>query len=162
MKLNVEISPEELLRLQASANELAVKYALLEKELNRVMGERNYYHGLVIAAHLLDKMTGQKDEGTVIPILLSKIPEVLSRLENMEQIRLVQCTLHQLLSDDTPTELLKLLNDAIPKQLPQKELVKVEVKQSGDVITAGGTKNVNGMNNKEGGQTNDTDRNSER
>jgi len=162
MKLNVEISPDELLRLQTSVNAASVKCALLEKELNRVMDERDYYHGLVLAAHLLEKMAGQKEAVTVIPILLSKIPKVLSCLETMEEIRLVQCTLLQLLSDDTPAEILKLLNDAIPKQLHPKELVKVEVKESGDVIAYGGTKNVNGTNYKKGGETDDTDKNSER
>lgn len=162
MKLNVEISPDELLRLQASANAASVQCALLEKELNRVMGELEYYHRMVLTDQLLKKIAEQKDAETVIPILLSKIPEVLSRLENMEQIRLVQCTLQQLLSDDTPAEVLKLLNDAIPKQLPPKELVKIEVKESGDVIAYGGTKNVNGTNYKEGGQTDDTDKDSER
>jgi len=162
MKVNVDISPEEFLRLKAATEADAVEYALLKKELARVVDERNYYHGLVLAAHLLEKMTERKDVGTIIPVLLSKIPEVFSQLENMEEVRLVQWTLQQLLPADAPAEILKMLNDAVPKQLPKKEMVKVEVKESGDIITGGGTKNMNTYTHRKGERTDDTDRNSER
>lgn len=162
MQVNVDMSLEEFLRLKAESEAKAVEYALLKKELARVADERNYYHGLVLAAHLLEKMAERKEVGTIIPILLSKIPEVFSQLENMEQVRLVQWTLQQLLAEDTPAEILKMLNDAVPKQLPKKELVKVEVKESGDIITDGGTKNMNTYTNRKGERTDDTDRNSER
>ena len=150
------------MRLKAEVEAKAVEYAFLKKELARVADERNYYHGLVLAAHLMEKMAERKDVGTIIPVQLSKIPEVFLKLENMEQVRLVQWTLQQLIAEDTPAEMLKMLNDAVPKQLPQKEVVKVEVKESGDIIAAGGTKNMNTYTNRKGERKDDTDRNSER
>ena len=140
--MNINISPEEVMRMQETLIEVRVQNALLRDEMARVILERDNLRAQVMATHLKE-LVQPTDFGRVVPVLLSKIPRVLSELENMGQVRLVMCAMLQMLPDNVPAELVKLVTDAAPRKVQGKPLVQIEQEKGGDIIGEGGTKNIN-------------------
>lgn len=130
------------MRMQDALIEARVQNALLRDEMARIRVERDNLRAQVMATHLKE-LVQPTDFGRVVPLLFSKIPEVLSELENMGQVRLVMCSLLQMLPDNVPAELVKMVNDATPRKVKGKPLVSIEQEKGGDIIGEGGTKNVN-------------------
>ena len=140
--MKIETTPEEWTRMQNSLIEAKVENALLRKELVQTAAERDTFRAQLIAAHLEEVMQ-MRDVGKVVPLVLSKIPAVLSELENMGQVRLVLCVILQMLPDNVPAELVKMVTDAVPGKVQGKPLVQIELEKGGDIIGQGGTKNIN-------------------
>ena len=140
--MKIETTPEEWTRMQNSLIEAKVENALLRKELVQTAAERDTFRAQLIAAHLEEVMQ-MRDVGKVVPLVLSKIPAVLSERENMGQVRLVLCVILQMLPDNVPPELVKMLTDAFPRKVQGKPLVQIELEKGGDIIGQGGTKNIN-------------------
>ena len=87
------------MRMQETLIEVRVQNALLRDEMARVILERDNLRAQVMATHLKE-LVQPTDFGRIVPVLLSKIPRVLSELENMGQVRLVMCAMLQMLPDN--------------------------------------------------------------
>lgn len=140
--MKIETTLDEWMRMQNALVEAKVENALLRKELVQAAAERDTFRARLIAAHLEEVMQ-QRDLGKVVPILLSKMPVVLSELENMDQVRLVLCVILKMLPDNVPAELVKMVTDAAPGKVQADPLVQIEMEKGGDIIGQGGTKNIN-------------------
>lgn len=130
------------MHMQDALVDAKVKNALLCDQLKLTASERDRYRAQVIAVQLEELMKHQ-DATKVLPIVFSKIPPVLKGLDNMDEVRLVMCTLLRMLPDNAPAELVKMLTDAVPQKVDDKPLVQIGMDKAGDIIERGGTKNVN-------------------
>ena len=139
--MKIETTLDEWMRMQDALVDAKVENALLRNELVQTAAERDNFRTQLIAAHLEDMMQ-RCDFGKVVPIVLAKIPIVLSELENMAQVRLVMCTILRMLPDNVPAELVKMVTDAAPQKVIGKPLVQIGLEKGGDIIGQGGTKNV--------------------
>lgn len=140
--MKIEITLEEWMRMQNALVDAKVENALLRDQLVQTAADRDTFRTQLIAAHLEDMMQ-KRDFGKVVPILLSKLPAVLTELDDMGQVRLVVYTILRMLPDNVPAELVKMVTDAVPHKVQGKPLVEIELDKAGDVIEKGGTKQVN-------------------
>lgn len=140
--MKTEMTMEEWMRMQDALVDAKVQNALLREQLVQAAAEREALRAKLIAAHL-EELVQMRDFGKVVPLVISKIPAALEGLENMDQVRLVMCTILQMLPDNTPAELVKMVTDAAPRKLDGRPLVHIGMEKAGDIIGRGGTKNVN-------------------
>lgn len=140
--MKIETTLDEWMRMQNALVDAKVENALLREKLAQTAAERDQYCAQLIAAHLEEVMQ-KRDLGKVVPLLLSKIPTVLTELDDMDQVRLVMYTILRMLPDNAPAEMVKMVTDAAPRKVQGKNpLVQIELEKGGDIIGQGGTKNV--------------------
>ena len=140
--MKIDVTPEEWMRMQDDLVKAKVENALLRDQLKLTASERDRYHAQMIAAKL-EELMQLRDAGKVVPLVLSKLPAVLKGLDNMDQVRLVMYTLLQMLPDNAPAEMVKMVTDAVPRKVNGQPLVQIGMDKAGDIIGQGGTKNVN-------------------
>lgn len=152
--MKIEVTPEEWMLMQNDLVEAKVENALLRDQLVQTTAERDQYRAQMIAAHL-EELMQLRDAGKVVPLVLSKLPAVLKGLDNMDQVRLVMYTILQMLPDNAPAEMVKMVTDAVPRKVNGQPLVQIGMDKAGDIIGQGGTKNVNnyGQEPEKGDQT---------
>lgn len=140
--MKIDVTLEEWMHMQDALVDAKVENALLREQLVQTTAERDQCHAQMIAAHL-EELMQLRDVGKVVPLVLSKLPAVLKGLDNMDQVRLVMYTLLQMLPDNAPAELVKMLTDAAPRKVNGQPLVQIGLDKAGDIIGQGGTKNIN-------------------
>lgn len=149
--MKIETAAEEVWALAAKVSKLLMENEILREELRKVKKEAKNSTTVIITTQVLQGMMKEECKDRFILIPVKNLERVLKDLENMDQVRLVSHTMQKMLPKDAEAEMVKLITDATPDRVNDKELIRMDIAQANDIVTGGSSKFVNHYSTEKGG-----------